>query len=205
MTLSFLLNAAKLFLLDKQAFKHIHKKIFWYVPVIFTWIIASISTTLRITADIVSITSSNAETMMYLAIFFISFIVFYPIAILISAGIAFGLLKIVGGKSDFIETLKFSTSISSITSLVSLIVVIPLTIISLTKQSLIEPMGYIILPVNVVILVWALVTSIVTFSRLHKITYLRTVVALVVIPIALYIILVLLVAAIMGLMMTYYG
>ena len=193
MVVEFFKNAAKLYIADNNAFNHIKKKVSWYVPFLILWVLTAITQGLSFGAQSLDSTIPKADLMLSLGII-IGTIILYPVLIGITSGIVFLLLKLVGGKAEFIETLKFYTSIGCVSSLLMVIIYIPLILL----QVGINGIGNVIITlltalISTVIGIWALITYIITLAKVHKISYLRAVLALIVIPLAILLVLIILI------------
>lgn len=189
MVIEFFKNAFRLYIFDNKAIKNIDKNISWTTPFFVMWVLTVLIMALSFAIEMIAGTVPTQEAAIGGPILLFLIIILYPIMIFISTGILHLLLKIVGGKAKFLDSFKFYLSIGIASSLVSIITFLPLSYLSKVTGSAGVIFALLSAIISTAIGIWALITHVVVLARVHKISYLRCVVALIVIPIVIFLIL----------------
>ncbi len=101
-----------------------------------------------------------------------------PITVLFSVSIQHLFLKLMGGKAKFIETLKFSNSISFFPLIVFTVIgLIPYLLID--NEMISSIIGIFILIVALIFMIWTLIVSAKMFSKVHKISFKKAIIAMI--------------------------
>lgn len=105
-------------------------------------------------------------------------ILFTIILLFLSVSIQHLFLKLVGGKAKFTQTLKFSNSISIFPLIVfSILGLIPTFLI---KDKLVSTIiSSLILFLIIIFIIWSFVISVILFSKIHKISITKSLIALI--------------------------
>ncbi len=196
MIIEFMENASKLFLFDKKALKNIEKNVSWKTAYFSLLIISSISFMISFSMSLLQegVITSFSTIFIFLGALFS--IVFSAVSIFISSGLVHLLLKIVGGKAKYLDTLKIYASVATISSALSLIVVLLSFGIPSSETLMVAIVSFIIAMISTSIALWALIASIISLARLHNIPYIKSIIALIVIPLLFIIIIVILIVLI---------
>lgn len=196
MIVEFIKNASKLYIFDKKALSNLEKSVSWKTPYFTLLILSSISLMGSLTITFLQEGISLPYSPIFILMGALLSIIFTALSIFISSGIIFLLLKLVGGKAKFLDTLKIYASIGTISTTLSFIIIILNLGIPVTQSLIIAIISFITAMLSTSIALWALITNVVSLARLHKIPYIKSVIALIIIPLLFVIILAILIVLI---------
>ena len=169
-------NSFLLYVNCDKAYKSI-EKINWVLPF---WILIGIN----LLGSVIAFFSNlffgfnGGEAITYLFIF-LGILIFFPILYFIAYGIYYTVLKLIGGKGNFLDTVKFGASLG-----------IPPTLVGIffnfiseksfeggdfsTLQILVLVLVTILSLALFILIIWSIIISILVYAKLHKISTLRS-------------------------------
>ncbi len=169
---------------SNESYEYVENKIDWSYAFIVSYVLGLIASIITLSID--SILNPNYQAIFGVATIPITLIftaILIPIFVFISYGIIYGFFKLVGGEAGFLDTMKFGMAISLLPALIN-IVLNPLSYLKYVIKSptLLIAIAVIMIIVGLALFVFILMVSIKTFSKLHNLTTLRTIVALIALP-----------------------
>jgi hypothetical protein len=183
LNLDYLKNCFKLFFLDEKSFDFINDKITWQrafsilllIDILFFIFFGGIS--------LYNLTISKTNLLFIMFISLLLYLIIFFSSIFLVYSLHFILLKIVGGKGSFFETLKFSFSISIVLSFLScFIYFLPY----LNTNNILLTIIFLIL--NIIVSLWTLLVYLKVYSKIHKISKFKVFLAIFLIPLFIIIV-----------------
>ena len=176
-------NCLKLYIFDKNAVKELVSKTKWTTPLIILFIVILIQNIFNFIWDI---TNEIAEVK-YLVLLYILITIGNLLGIFLASFIMHVLLKIVGSTKQYLNTVKIYSSIAFVPAILSTILTIPMLGIDFETldETTIMIIGTLSLLLFIPLFVYYMFVLVRTFSIAHKLSYLQTITALILIPLAL--------------------
>lgn len=183
---NYLANCLKAYTFDKQAIKEIFEQITWQKALLVIWPIVFVISALNQGISLFTTSSPLAMSMMLgfvlMSIFFTLLLI--PVGYFIGAGILHLFLMLLGGNAGYNETLKGLISFSLVPTILSFLVQVLSDIVPSSNGII----GTIFMIISSLIIVWAIIVEVIGYSYIHQLDYMKTTLAVVVIPLALLLI-----------------
>lgn len=176
--INYIKNAASIYWGKKEGYSYIEKKVGIWEAFLTVYLITIIG-------SIIGMAVNSLLNLIDIILLIFGSALGIIIGTFIGYGIFYLFLKVFGGKGGYLETIKFGLSISILPSLIMLIFnFFPKFYSNKIMEEGITASSYnLIIGITAAVIgsimgIWALVVSIRTYSKLHKISYIRTIFAI---------------------------
>lgn len=174
-SINFVKKSLELYFNDDESYDFIEKRISWQRAFLTTIFFSLIISILAVSLEYIYEDNFNAFIQNLISILLES-VIYLPLIILVTFGIIHFCLKLLGGKEDFYDTLKFGLAISLFSTLIiAIFMSIPTKLIS---EKLIYIFNIIFIILFLLIFIWTLFVSVKIYSRLHLLSKIKTLFAL---------------------------
>ena len=158
---------------QNEGYAYIEKNVEWLIAFFIVYVLSAIS-------SLISSVLNPPAGMSVTVISAIGGLVGEFFGMAIGVFIGYGILQLMfmlfGGKASFLDTVKFGLSISIFSSLIAIVVSLFLALALANTEG--YTMLFVLVPLVLAFIVWTFVVSVQVFSRLHQISALRTVFAM---------------------------